>query len=108
MASLGKFRTLQLDLTGLTSRPNKAVDGFFRHAGALSSGVNTLSSVRSRNSGMFSGEDIEFTEIKKSMKESKQHPAEERAPIVGAFVPLGVLHLIGEPSLRSSAASIVL
>ena len=30
------------------------------------------------------------------MKCSKQRPVEERAPIVGAFVPLRVLHLTGE------------
>ena len=30
------------------------------------------------------------------MTSSKQHPVEERAPIVGAFVPLRVLHLTGE------------
>ena len=93
MASLDRFRTLQLHLTG---RPNKAVNGFFRRVGASSYGVNTSSSVRSRDRGVFSGEAIDFTEFKKSMKKSKQRLVEERAPIVGAFVPLRVLHLTDE------------
>jgi hypothetical protein len=32
------------------------------------------------------------------MKKSKQRPVEGRAPIVGAFVPLRMLHLTGEVS----------
>jgi hypothetical protein len=43
-----------------------------------------------------SGEDIDFTEIKKSTKESKQRIVEERAPIVAAFVMLRMLQLTGE------------
>ena len=93
MASLERLRALQLDLTG---RTGKAVDDFFRHVGALNSGMNTPNSTRSRDSGVFSGEDIDFTEIKKSMKKSKKRSVEERAPIVGAFVTLRVLQLNGE------------
>ena len=93
VSSLERLRTLQLDLTGCT---NKAVDDFFRHVGVSSSGFSTPNSARSRDSGVFSGEDIDFTEIKKSMKKSKQRPVEERAPIVGAFVTLRVLQLTGE------------
>ena len=95
VASLERLRALQLDLTG---RTGKAVDDFFRHVGAVSSGsgMNTPNSTRSRDSGVFSGEDIDFTEIKKSMKKSKKRSVEERAPIVGAFVTLRVLQLTGE------------
>jgi hypothetical protein len=84
---------LQLDLTG---RSNKVVDDFFRHVGTSSSGTSTPSSSRSRDSGVFSGEDIDFTETKKSKKKSKQRPVEERAPIVGAFVMMRALQLTGE------------
>jgi hypothetical protein len=94
VASLERLRTLQLDLTGC---PNKAVDDFFRHVGASSSGFDTPNSnrSRSRDSGVFSGEDIDFTETKKSTKKSKQRIVEERAPIVGAFVTLRALQLTG-------------
>jgi len=94
-ASLDRLRALQLDLTG---RPSKAVDEFFRHVGASSSGFSTPNSTRSRDSGVFSGEDIDFTELKKSTKKSKQRPVEERGPIVGAFVTLRTLQLTGEVS----------
>ena len=93
VSSLEQLRALQLDLTG---RPIKAVGDFFRHVGASSSGVSTPNSAQSRDSGVFSGEDIDFTEIKKSMKKSKQRPVEEPSPIVGAFVTLRVLQLTGE------------
>ena len=93
VASLERLRALQLDLTG---RPGKAVDDFFRHVGASSSGMSSPNSTRSRDSGVFSGEDIDFTELKKSMKKSKQRHVEERAPIVGAFVTLRALQLTGE------------
>ena len=92
VASLERLRTLQLDLTG---RTGKAVDDFFRQIGASSSGMNTPNSTRSRDSGVFSGEDVDFTEIKKSMKK-KRRSAEERAPVVGAFVQLRALQLTGE------------
>lgn len=58
--------------------------------------MNTPNSTVSRDSGVFSGEDIDFTEIKKSMKKSKKRSVGERAPIVGAFVTLRVLQLNGE------------
>ncbi|KAI0308288.1 hypothetical protein B0F90DRAFT_1681661 [Multifurca ochricompacta] len=93
VASLERLRALQLDLTG---RPSKAIDDFFRHVGASGSGVDSPNSTRSRDSGVFSGEDIDFSEIKKSMKKSKQRHVEERAPISGAFVPLRILQLTGE------------
>ena len=94
VSSLDRLRSLQLDLTG---RPSKAVDEFFRHVGASASGLSTPSSARSRDSGVFSSEDIDFSEIKKSMKKSKQRaPVEGRAPIIGAFVALRSLQLTGE------------
>jgi hypothetical protein len=96
VASLERLRSLQLDLTG---RPSKAVDEFFRHVGASGSGFSTPNSARSRDSGVFSSEDIDFTEIKKSMKKSKQRATvEDRAPISGAFVALRSLQLTGEVS----------
>ena len=93
VASLERLRALQLDLTG---RTGKAVDDFFKHVGALSSGMNTPNSIRSRDSGVFSGEDIDFTETKKSMKKAKRRSVEERGPIAGALVTLRVLQLTGE------------
>lgn len=94
LASLERLRSLQLDLSG---RPSKAVDEFFRHVGASGSGFSTPNSARSRDSGVFSSEDIDFTEIKKSMKKSKQRAAvDDRAPISGAFVALRSLQLTGE------------
>jgi hypothetical protein len=48
---------------------------------------------------VFSSEDIDFTEIKKSMKKSKQRATvEDRPPISGAFVALRSLQLTGEVS----------
>ncbi|KAH9044396.1 hypothetical protein EDB85DRAFT_2070588 [Lactarius pseudohatsudake] len=85
LASLERLRSLQLDLSG---RPSKAVDEFFRHVGASGSGFSTPNSARSRDSGVFSSEDIDFTEIKKSMKKSKQRAA--------SFVALRSLQLTGE------------
>ena len=96
LASLERLRALQLDLTG---RPSKAVDEFFRHVGTSASGFSTPNSARSRDSGVFSSEDIDFTEIKKSMKKSKHRaPVDDRAPISGAFVALRSLQLTGEVS----------
>ena len=95
VASLERLRSLQLDLTG---RPSKAVDEFFRHVGASGgSGFSTPNSARSRDSGVFSSEDIDFTDIKKSMKKSKQRAAvDDRGPIAGAFAALRSLQLSGE------------
>ncbi|KAI9461174.1 hypothetical protein F5148DRAFT_983091 [Russula earlei] len=96
VASLERLWSLQLDLTG---RPSKVIDDFFRHVGASSSEMDSPDSPRSRDSGVFSGEDIDFTEAtKKSTKKSKQRPAGDRGPIVGAFVTLRVLQLTGEVS----------
>ncbi|KAF8497886.1 hypothetical protein F5888DRAFT_1889474 [Russula emetica] len=69
VASLEWLRALQLDLTG---RTRKAVDDFLRHVVALGSGMNTPNSTRSCDSGVFSGEEINFTKIKKSTEEIKE------------------------------------
>ncbi|KAH9960790.1 hypothetical protein BGW80DRAFT_1182075 [Lactifluus volemus] len=95
VSSLERLRALQLDLSG---RPGKAVDDFFRRVGSSDSGRCSPNSDQSRDSGVFSGEDIDFTEIKKSTKKSKQRPVEEPSPIIGAFVTLRVLQLTGEVS----------
>ncbi|KAF8274011.1 hypothetical protein EI94DRAFT_1714512 [Lactarius quietus] len=87
----------QTDLDKLALMAPGPVDEFFRHVGASGSGFSTPNSTRSRDSGVFSSEDIDFTEIKKSMKKSKQRAVvEDRAPISGAFVALRSLHLTGE------------
>ncbi|KAF8496539.1 hypothetical protein F5888DRAFT_1704863, partial [Russula emetica] len=48
--------------------------------------MNMPNSTRSCDSGMFSGEGIDFTKIKKSTKKLKKRSVEERAPIIGAFL----------------------
>ncbi|PFH54839.1 hypothetical protein AMATHDRAFT_134138 [Amanita thiersii Skay4041] len=60
LASLPRLRHLQLDLSG---RSMIAVEGFFDE---LLSGYSTPSSVTSTDSGVFSGEDLDFSEIRKS------------------------------------------
>ncbi|KAJ6503282.1 hypothetical protein C8R47DRAFT_969069 [Mycena vitilis] len=61
-ASLPGLKSLQLDLTG---RPLVAVNGFFRD---LSSGASTPDSVESHtDSGVFSADELDFSEIRKSM-----------------------------------------
>ncbi|KAJ7651698.1 hypothetical protein DFH06DRAFT_1207870 [Mycena polygramma] len=61
-ASLPGLKSLQLDLTG---RPLVAVNGFFRD---LRSGASTPDSVESHtDSGVFSADELDFSEIRKSM-----------------------------------------
>ncbi|KAF8491050.1 hypothetical protein F5888DRAFT_1807679 [Russula emetica] len=61
-----------------SSRTGKAVDDFFRRIGALGSGMmNMPNSTRSCDSGMFSGEGIDFTKIKKLTKKLKKRSVEE-------------------------------
>lgn len=62
VASLPKLKQLQLDLTG---RAPIAVEGFFDELRARS-GDSTPSSIGSRDSGVFSGEELDFTEIRKA------------------------------------------
>ncbi|KAJ6621120.1 hypothetical protein B0H10DRAFT_2163248 [Mycena sp. CBHHK59/15] len=62
IASLPQLRSLQLDLS---SRSPITVNGFF---GELRSGTSTPDSVESHtDSGVFSGEEVDFTEIRKSL-----------------------------------------
>ncbi|KAJ7446402.1 hypothetical protein B0H11DRAFT_1745808 [Mycena galericulata] len=62
VACLPHLKSLQLDLT---SRSLAAVDGFFSE---LRSGDSTPNSVESHtDSGVFSGEEVDFTEIRKSL-----------------------------------------
>ncbi|KAI0066481.1 hypothetical protein BV25DRAFT_1796922 [Artomyces pyxidatus] len=89
-ASLPRLRSLQLDLTG---RSGIAVEGFFDEISS-GSGYSTPASVGSRDSGVFSGEDVDFSDIKKSALRL----TEDRAPISGAFAQLRQLHLTGEVS----------
>jgi hypothetical protein len=63
VASLPKLKHLQLDLTG---RAPIAVEGFFDELRA-GSGASTPSSIGSRDSEVFSGEELDFTEIRKSV-----------------------------------------
>jgi hypothetical protein len=71
LVSLEHLRSRQLDLTG---RLSEAVDEFFRHIGASGSGFSTPSSARSRDSGVFSSENIDFTEIKKHARRLVDDP----------------------------------
>ncbi|KAH9486579.1 26S proteasome non-ATPase regulatory subunit 12 [Psilocybe cubensis] len=62
IAALPKLKHLQLDLTG---RSAIAVEGFFDELSPRS-GDSTPTSIGSRDSGVFSGEELDFTEIRKS------------------------------------------
>ncbi|THH18560.1 hypothetical protein EW146_g2441 [Bondarzewia mesenterica] len=84
-SSLPILRSLQVDLTG---RAAIAVEGFFDD---IEVGSDTPASP---DSGVFSGEDIDFSDIKKSTLRL----TEDRAPLRGAFVSLRHLHLTGEVS----------
>ena len=84
-ASLPALHTLELDLTG---RSIIAVEGFFDDI--VSSGVATPSDASS-DSGVFSGDEIDFTEIKKS---SLRLTGDLHSG--GVFTDLQSLHLTGE------------
>ncbi|EIM92303.1 uncharacterized protein STEHIDRAFT_143705 [Stereum hirsutum FP-91666 SS1] len=96
-SELGALRSLQVDLTG---RSMTAVEGFFDDievvGGAGGSGYDTPDSPDSPDSGVFSGEDIDFTEIKRSTLRLTEEGTGTRGPIVGAFGALRHLHLTGE------------
>jgi hypothetical protein len=62
IGSLPRLKTLQLDLTG---RSMIAVEGFFDELRSRS-GDSTPSSVGSTDSGVFSGDELDFSEIRKS------------------------------------------
>jgi len=87
VASLPKLKHLQLDLTG---RAPIAVEGFFDELRPRS-GDSTPSSIGSRDSGVFSGEEPDFTEIRKAALRltGDLHPK-------GSFTNLKKLQLTGE------------
>jgi hypothetical protein len=88
-ASLPALRTLQLDLTG---RSPIAVEGFFDDVG-LRSGDSTPSSVGSTDSGVFSGDELDFSEIRKSaLRLTGGHRSK------GTFPHLRHVHLTGAAS----------
>jgi len=87
LASLPHLKCLQLDLTG---RSPIAVEGFFDELRPRS-GDSTPSSIGSTDSGIFSGDDLDFTEIRKSaMRLTGDLPSK------GSFSQLKKLHLTGE------------
>ena len=87
LASLQHLKSLQLDLTG---RSPIAVEGFFDELRPRS-GDSTPSSIGSTDSGVFSGDDLDFTEIRKSaMRLTGDLPSK------GSFSQLRKLHLTGE------------
>ncbi|KAA1468068.1 hypothetical protein DENSPDRAFT_814085 [Dentipellis sp. KUC8613] len=86
-SSLPHLRSLQIDLTG---RSAIAVEGFFDDILANSGN----SSPTTPDSGVFSSEDIDFTEVKKSTLRLTG----DRVADKGAFAELRHLHLTGEVS----------
>ena len=87
VAALPEMTQLQLDLTG---RSPIAVEGFFDEIRARS-GDSTPSSIGSRDSGVFSGEELDFTEIRKSALRLTGD-----LPPKGSFNKLKKLQLTGE------------
>lgn len=87
LAALPHLKMLQLDLTG---RAPIAVEGFFDEL-MPRSGDSTPSSIGSRDSGVFSGEELDFTEIRKSALRltGDYHPK-------GSFARLKKIQLSGE------------
>ncbi|KAF8167714.1 hypothetical protein B0H34DRAFT_646480 [Crassisporium funariophilum] len=86
-ASLPQLKHLQLDLTG---RADIAVEGFFDELRPRS-GDSTPSSIGSTDSGVFSGEELDFSEIRKSALRLTGD-----LPSKGSFDQLRKLHLTGE------------
>lgn len=89
IASLSSLSSLQLDLSG---RSMIAVEGFFDELRPRS-GDSTPSSVGSTDSGVFSGEELDFSEIRKS---ALRLTGDLRSK--GSFTQLRQLHLTGEAS----------
>ncbi|KAF8640531.1 hypothetical protein AX17_000193 [Amanita inopinata Kibby_2008] len=89
LASLAHLRNLQLDLSG---RSMIAVEGFFDEL-LSRSGYSTPSSVTSTDSGVFSGDELDFSEIRKSaLRLTGDLPPRK------IFHHLRKLHLTGEVS----------
>jgi len=89
IASLPRLRTLQLDLTG---RSMVAVEGFFDELRPRS-GDSTPSSVGSTDSGVFSEDDLDFSEIRKSVLRLTGD-----LPSKGSFASMRKLILTGDVS----------
>lgn len=87
VAALPKLKHLQLDLTG---RSAIAVEGFFDELRPRS-GDSTPSSIGSGDSGVFSGEELDFTEIRKSALRLTGDFSSK-----GSFTKLRKLQLTGE------------
>ncbi|OCH94728.1 hypothetical protein OBBRIDRAFT_788977 [Obba rivulosa] len=86
-ASLPKLRSFNLDLTGRTPT---AVEGFFEDI-SPGSGYSTPSSVGGTDSGVFSADEIDFSEVRKSAVRLTRE-----GPRPGAFPALSHLQLSGE------------
>ncbi|KZT75081.1 hypothetical protein DAEQUDRAFT_659607 [Daedalea quercina L-15889] len=84
---LPALRSLQIDLTGRTTT---AVEGFFDDI-SPGSGYSTPSSVGGTDSGVFSGEEFDFSEVRKSAARLTQD-----GPRRGAFAQLSNLRLSGD------------
>ncbi|KAF9566130.1 hypothetical protein CPC08DRAFT_628791 [Agrocybe pediades] len=87
VASIPELKHLQMDLTG---RAPIAIEGFFDELRPRS-GDSTPSSIGSRDSGIFSGEELDFTEIRKSALRLTGD-----LPSKGSFSKLKRLQLTGE------------
>lgn len=87
LASLSCLKTLQLDLTG---RSEVAVEGFFDEL-RTRSGASTPDSEVSTDSGVFSEDDLDFSEIRKSVLRLT-----EDLPSKGFFAPMRKLILTGD------------
>ncbi|KAF9460149.1 hypothetical protein BDZ94DRAFT_1300130 [Collybia nuda] len=89
LASLPQLKTLQLDLTG---RSMIAVEGFFDELRPRS-GDSTPSSVGSTDSGVFSEDELDFSEIRKSaLRLTGDLPSKK------SFAQMRKLHLTGDVS----------
>ncbi|CCM04205.1 uncharacterized protein FIBRA_06371 [Fibroporia radiculosa] len=88
-ASLPNLRSFQIDLTGRTST---AVEGFFDDI-IPGSGYSTPSSVGGTDSGVFSADEFDFSEMRKSAVHLTRD-----GPGHGAFAQLTQLQLSGEVS----------
>ncbi|KAF8898940.1 hypothetical protein BD779DRAFT_1431974 [Infundibulicybe gibba] len=86
-AWLKRLTSLQLDLTG---RSSIAVDGFF---GNVHLGPPAPSSVASRDSGIFSGEELDLSEVRKSVLRTPNI-----SPVRGPFAHMRRLQLTGNVS----------
>ncbi|KAJ7193361.1 hypothetical protein GGX14DRAFT_589290 [Mycena pura] len=89
IAYMPRLKSLQLDLT---SRSLAAINGFFKE---LLSGDSTPDSVESHtDSGVFSGDEVDFTEIRKSLLDLTGDTKTRRSK----FPVLTQLHLTGQAS----------